>query len=161
MEATPTSELPKLLDLAMAEMQASTAELVDQYFLQDAAEYRLDWNAGTLTFGDAVFDVQLVGGFDSQVGHWRWSWADPNLPRTVTLAAAHAHAFGKANDITSLTTATIPATENDCWKWAAFAGMLLKWPGIYRIPLQTGNIIFVAFRPQEGTHHDLITPSIA
>ena len=98
-------------------------------------------------FGDVEFELQVVGAFDAPRGSWRWEWADVSLPREVGLAAAHAKAFGEANEIDVLTAPASRATEADCWRYAAFAARLIDWPAIYRAPLPSGLILFVAFRP--------------
>ena len=158
MDATPTSELPKLLNLAYAEARASTRDLMARYRLNEYADFNLDANAGTLTFGTMVFDVQFVGAFESHTKQWRWAWAEDFIHSSVNIAAIHAQEFGKANDIESLTTRVSPATEEECWKWTAFAARLAKWPGIYRVPLPNGMIVFVAFRPQGDREAKLIAP---
>jgi hypothetical protein len=132
-ESTPSSEFPKLLELALAEAKAGTQELVDQYQLAGKHSFRLEPDRGRLGFGT-----------------WRWEWADGSLPREVGLAAAHAKAFGEANEIDVLTSPASPATEADCWRFAAFAARLINWPAIYRAPLPSGLIVFVAFRPLQA-----------
>ena len=145
---TAVTEFPKLLDLALAEAQEGTRELVSKYQLDQIANVRLNLALGSLIFGDeASFDVQVVGSFDAASGFWRWAWGDPNVPRSLGLAAAHAKAFGKANEIVALTNSPNVATEADGWRWTAFAARLIEWPAIYRLPLDTGPLLFLAFRP--------------
>lgn len=145
-EPTPTEEFPKLLDLALTEAKEGTQELVDKYQLATKPNFRIEPDRGRLAFGDAEFEMQVVGALDSK-GTWCWEWADGSLPREVGLAAAHAKAFGEANDIDVLTSPSSPATEVECWRYAAFAARLIDWPAIYRAPLPSGLILFVAFRP--------------
>jgi hypothetical protein len=146
-DPTPTEEFPKLLDLALAEAKDGTQELVEKYQLTGRHSFRLEPDRGRLGFGDIEFELQVVGALDTAKGMWRWEWADGSLPREVGLAAAHAKAFGEANEIEVLTSPASPATEADCWRYAAFAARLIDWPAIYRAPLPSGLIVFVAFRP--------------
>jgi hypothetical protein len=147
-EPTAADELPKLLDLALAEVQAGTRELVERHNLTSAPGYHLDPAIGSLSFGKDTFDAQFVGAFDPASKQWRWAWADPAIPKHLLLPANHAKAFGETNGLSELTTATIPADETTAWRWAALAARLADWPGIYACPLPTGVTVFVAFRPQ-------------
>ena len=115
--------------------------------LADKPNFRIEPDRGRLAFGDVEFELQIVGALDAAKGMWRWEWADGSLPREVGVAAAHAKAFGEANEIDVLTSPSSPATEADCWRYAAFAARLIDWPAIYRAPLPSGLILFVAFRP--------------
>ena len=146
-DATPTEEFPKLLDLALAEAKEGTQELVDKYQLASKPNFRIEPDRGRLAFGDIEFEMQVVGALDAAKGMWRWEWADGSLPREVGVASAHAKAFGEANEIDVLTAPSSPATEAECWRYAAFAARLIDWPAIYRAPLPSGLVLFVAFRP--------------
>lgn len=158
-ESTPSSEFPKLLELALAEAKAGTQELVDQYQLAGKHSFRLEPDRGRLGFGDVEFELQVVGALDSAKGTWRWEWADGSLPKEVGVAAAHAKAFGEANEIDVLTSPASPATEAECWRYTAFAARLINWPAIYRAPLPSGLIVFVAFRPLQAGSAGSITIS--
>ena len=159
MNPTAASEFPKLLDLALAEVQAGTKELISKYQLESFDKVRLDLAYGQLIFGDDLrFDIQVVGSFDAVSGVWRWGWSDPNVSRSIGLAAAHAKGFGKANEIVALTNSLNIATEEDSWRWTAFAARLIDWPAIYRLPLDTGPLLFLAFRPVTTISTSLIAP---
>ena len=144
----PTTEFPKLLDLALAEIQASTGELIARHGLAGYAGFEIDEPDARLTFIDGPrrlgVPVQFLGYFHAGESEWQWAWSDPSLSETVTRAARAAREWGVANDIALLVRTHRGAVEEGCWKLAAFAAKLTGWPAIYRCPL-ANRFLFVAF----------------
>ena len=148
MSPTPSSEFPKLLDLAAAEAQAGTQELIEKFKLHEFNTVSLDLHVGRLNFSPEVrFDVQIIGSFDPKSAYWLWAWADRAIPNSLIRAAEHAHGFGKANEIQPLTTDRIKSSDVECWLWTAFATRLVKWPGMYRMPIDSGHIVYMSIKP--------------
>lgn len=143
-----TTEFPKLLDLAMAEIQTSTRELVERHNLAGYSGFEVDEPAGRLTFVDGgrrlSVPVQFLGYFHADDAEWQWAWSDPSLSESITRAARAAREWGVANDIALLVRTHRGAVEEGCWKLAAFAAKLTGWPAIYRCPL-ANRFLFVAF----------------
>lgn len=144
----PTTEFPKLLDLALAEIQLGTRELVERHGLAGYAGFEIDEPTARLTFVDGPrrlsVPVQFLGYFQADVSKWQWAWSDPSLSEGITKCARAAREWGAANDIALLTKTHRGAVEDGCWKLAAFAAKLTGWPAVYCCPL-ANRFLFVAF----------------
>ncbi len=145
---TPTSEFPQLLDLAMAEAQRETREIMEQHALDTYPNWHYDESKAFLTFAknDDQFVVlaQLVGFWSPTESIWEWSWNDASLPERITRSAIAARGWGQTNEIELLTNPTTTADESLCWKLTAFAAKLTGCPGVYRCQSQS-RILYFAF----------------
>lgn len=143
---TPTSEFPKLLDLALQDVQSETRTIVDRYALSSYPSWGYDESKAFLTFTNGVdqFTVlaQLVGFWNPDDSTWHWAWDDATLHERVTRSARSAREWGKVNEIELLTTAKIPADETLAWKLTAFAAKLTGCPGVYRCRSGTSFLHF-------------------
>jgi hypothetical protein len=134
---TPTDEFPKLLDLAMAEVQQNTRELVDRNSLAAFRQWAFDERTGRLSFqnpgvDEFVVPAQLLGFWNPADSRWQWAWSDSTLPPHAVRASAAARDWGAAHAVTLLTASTSSAEEPLAWKLAAFAARLTGWPAVYR-----------------------------
>lgn len=149
MSLTPTTEFPKLLDLAMAEVQQSTHELFTEHGLDQFAEWQCDDVNGALIFRNPGVDqlavpYQLIGSHHPAESLWRWAWDDYTVNANYTRSAITARNWGLAQGIDLLTAPTTFADATLAWKLTAFAARLTGCPGIYRG--QVGNrILHFAF----------------
>lgn len=144
----PATEFPKLLDLALAEIQDGTRALAGKYGLAGFAGFEIDERTARLTFVDGArrlgVPIQLLGWHRPDAPAWQWAWSDSTLPANLTRGAAEARGWGEANQIPALTQAEFGADEPACWKLAAFAARLSGWPAVYRCPVGE-RFLFVAF----------------
>ena len=154
---TPADEFPTLLDLALAEVQAGTRRLMDEHRLAEQPGWALDEEHGELSFGGGRrFVAQVAGLFVPAAGVWKWAWAEPSFPPAMVRAAANARGWGQANGVPALTTPTGAATEDVCWKLAAFAARLVGLPAVYRGAMPDATF-FIAFGPRP-VGHGLLRP---
>ncbi len=145
---TPTSEFPKLLDIAFAEVQRYTRELVQRHALATYPQWGYDENRAFLTFTNGVDQfvvlAQLVGYWFPDDSKWQWAWDDSTLPERVARSAVAAREWGKVNEIELLTSPTVAADETLSWKLTAYAAKLTGCPGVYRC--QSGpRFLYFAF----------------
>ena len=144
----PTTEFPKLLELAYAEVQAGTRDLVNRYSLGDYPSFEFDEPNARLVFVDGsrrlAVPVQLIGYHFPRESEWQWAWSDPSLSVGITRSARAARAWGEANDIALLTRTHRGAVEDGCWRLSAFAARLTHWPAVYRCPF-ANRYLYIAF----------------
>ncbi len=144
----PTTEFPKLLELAFAEIQAGTRELVERHRLGDYPGFEFDEPNARLVFVDGpkrlAVPAQILGYFFPANSQWQWAWSDTSLAEGITRSAREARAWGEANDIALLTRTHRGAVEDGCWRLAAFAARLTGWPAVYRCPF-ANRYLYVAF----------------
>ena len=72
--------------------------------LFDGADWLLDQDAGTITFGGTMVCAAQVLGTQSDASRtWLWSWANPSVPATVQRDAELVRSFGERNGIDAFT----------------------------------------------------------
>ena len=146
---TPTTEFPKLLDLALAEVQVNTRELVQKLQLASYAQWGLDEQNARLVFSNPganplAIAMQVIGSYDPKQLVWRWAWSLGTLPTNALRAANATREWGQTQEIELLTTPSASADEADCWKLTAFAARLTGWPAMYRGQTESG-FLYLAF----------------
>jgi hypothetical protein len=145
---TPTDEFPKLLDLAMAEVQQETQRVMAAYALTHYPQWGYDERNALLTFADGrnqvVADAQLAGFWYPADARWQWGWFDQKLPEAVSRAARAVRGWGEANGVALLTDPAPAADETLAWKLTAFTARLTGLPAVYRC--QSGpRFLYLAF----------------
>jgi hypothetical protein len=146
---TPTTEFPKLLELALAEVQANTQQLVQKYQLANYAQWMLDEPNARLVFTspgmpELALAVQVLGMSEPSKLIWCWGWAIDTLTPQLLRAATITREWGKANEIDILSRPTVDADEPECWKYAAFSTRLSGWAAMYRGQTSNG-FLYLAF----------------
>ncbi len=134
---TPTTEFPKLLDLALAEVQQSTRELLAKHSLDQFPQWEHDATNGAIIFRTPGVDeyavpAQLIGYHHPAQSLWQWAWDDPTVPSDFRRSAVTARNWGATQNIEVLTAPTLFADEPLAWRLTAFAARLTGCPGIYR-----------------------------
>lgn len=134
---TPTTEFPKLLDIALAEVLPMTRALVAKHGLDKFAEWHCDDVNGALIFRNPGVDefavpYQLIGTHHPAESLWRWAWDDAAVNAHFVRSAEKVRDWGQAQSIELLTAPTTFADETLAWKLTAFAARLTGLPGIYR-----------------------------
>lgn len=74
---------------------------------------------------------------------WLWGWANQHLPANVTKDVSKVREFGKARNISQLTTTRLPDDEYLGWEMTAIAAKLLGARGAYRCPGENGFLCVV------------------
>ncbi|QEL15043.1 DUF6882 domain-containing protein [Limnoglobus roseus] len=134
---TPTTEFPKLLDLALAEVQQKTRELITTHGLDKFPQWEHDAANGAIIFrtpglDEFVVPAQLIGYHHPAQSLWQWAWDDPAVPANFVRSATAARNWGRAQDIEAVASPTTFADEALAWRLTAFAARLTGWPAIYR-----------------------------
>jgi hypothetical protein len=145
---TPTTEFPKLMEIALAEIQSGTRELVERYALANYPGFEIDEPNARLVFVNGpnrlALPAQMLGYHVPDRNEWQWAWSDPSLSVKVTRSARAARSWGEANEIALLARTHRGAVEDGCWRLAAFAARLSGWPALYRCPF-ANRYLYVAF----------------
>jgi hypothetical protein len=107
-----------------------------------------DLEAGTLVFSDqgipkTIASVQVVGTTSVQLKNWLWSWANENIPSSVTELVKLVREFGEREGLTQLTESHCPDDEFLGWELTAVAARILGAKGAYRCPDDDGFTYFV------------------
>jgi hypothetical protein len=144
-----TPEFIQLLDASMEALRAKTVGHQVGWGFGKADRWSLDLSQGDLlfTFANGIVatcPAQIVGTLDSTDGSWLWGWANPSVPESLQLDSLLVRDYGEQRQITRLTSAEWPCTEDEAWRMAALACNLCEAQGVYRGPAGT-TFVFITF----------------
>jgi hypothetical protein len=113
------------------------------FHIDSCPRWDYDLDCGTLTFSQdkvpkVIASIQVVGTTSTTDGTGLWSWANENLPTTVTKAMEKVRAFGEAENLVELTQSSCPDDEYLGWAMTAIAAKILEAKGAYRCPNDNG-----------------------
>lgn len=119
----------------------------------DAPKWFVDFEAGTLSFGEVSYPVQLLGSESSADGTWMWGWNNINgFPASVLRVAEWVRGLGREWGLKELTTDCFPMTEGLSGSGLAAVATVLA-PGslcYYRGPYD-GGAVLLAFSGLPGS----------
>ncbi|MGB9199034.1 MAG: DUF6882 domain-containing protein [Terriglobales bacterium] len=109
------------------------------------SRYDYDLDRGTLTFSQeglakVVASILVVGTTSQSAGNWLWSWANGNLPDTISEPVKNVRDFGTAENVAELVEPYLPDDEYVGWAMTAIAAKILDAKGAYRCPGTNGYI---------------------
>lgn len=123
-------------------------------FIEDGTG-QLDLEKGTLSFGDAEFDVQVLGFYTDELKHWAWAWDNEDIfGKDLIKSAVQMKALGDEFDIPEFRLPILNADFNDCHALAMTSIGVLGMDGYYAVS-EEGIDIFVAIKsdliPQDNS----------
>ena len=92
---------------------------------------------------EVVAPIQVVGSVDTDDDTWLWAWDNPSVFEPLKQTALHVRAFGEKHRSADLTTASLPCTYDEAWKFAAIAFELAGGFDVYSVPQDHGWIFVV------------------
>lgn len=106
----------------------------------------LDIEKGELSFGDIIFQVQILGFFMQDSRQWSWAWDNEDIfGEKLIKSALQIRAIGEEFEIPEFTTPLLNATYDDCHTLAMTASSILAMDSYYAVS-EEGLDIFVAFK---------------
>ncbi|MDO4259355.1 MAG: hypothetical protein Q4C87_07535 [Actinomycetaceae bacterium] len=75
-------------------------------------DWFVDFERGTLSFGDEAFAVQFIGSESTEDNTWMWGWNNINgFPEDLISLANHLYSLGESFSLKELTTPQLPLTD--------------------------------------------------
>lgn len=144
--------------------RAAVAELLREHGLRaldkqvhlsdlfDEADWLLDQDAGTITFGgDVVCSAQVLGTQSDASRTWLWAWANPSVPATVRRDAELVRSFGERQGISVMTDAEHRIDPSMSPEMLSLVASELTYAdGYYRGPYDGGAVFVLVRFPAEA-----------
>lgn len=110
-------------------------------------DWEVDFDAGTLSFGEDSYPVQFLGSESSADDSWLWGWHNVNnFPEELLTTCHHVHELGRSWGLAELTTARLDLTPQlDGHALAAVASVLSADPVAYYRGPHAGGAVLMAF----------------
>ena len=113
-------------------------------FVLDAPRWFVDFEAGTLSFGENSYPVQFLGSESTVDDTWMWGWNNINgfSPSVLTMAE-WMRDIGQQWGLEELSTATFPLAQGISGRELAMVSTVLA-PGsscYYRVPQEAGAML--------------------
>lgn len=103
----------------------------------------LDIEKGQLSFGDVIFQVQILGFFMQDSKQWSWAWDNEDIfGEKLIKSALQIKSVGEEFGIPEFTTPLLNATYDDCHTLAMTASSILAMDAYYAVS-EDGLDIFV------------------
>ena len=113
-------------------------------FVLDAPRWFVDFETGTLSFGENSYPVQFLGSESTLDDTWMWGWNNINdFPPSVLTMAEWMRDIGQQWGLKELSTATFPLAQGLSGRELAMVSTVLA-PGsscYYRGPHDTGAVL--------------------
>ena len=128
--------------------------LSDQF---DEADWLLDQDAGTITFGGTVVCPAQVLGTQSDADRtWQWAWANPSVPEAVRRDAELVRSHGERHGIAAFTEAEHRLDRSISPELLALvASELTDADGYYRGPTDVGAVFVLLRLPDDAPRRRL------
>jgi hypothetical protein len=146
-------------DASMAPVDRLLAEhglqaLDKQLHLQDLvgeADWLLDQDAGTITFGEKACSAQVLGTESQADSSWLWAWANPSVPPALTKNAAAMRTYGETHSIAAFTSPQVDLRESLSGETLAMiASELSGADAYYRGPYEGGAVFVMVRLPDDA-----------
>ena len=113
------------------------------------ARWFVDQDLGTIRFDfadgrGATAPVQIVGTYSRADGTFLWAWDHPGVAEALSADAKRVRDYGERNDVAAMTTKLVRISEDDAWRYTAFAALLSGASGAHRAD-SGGPLVFVTF----------------
>jgi hypothetical protein len=136
----------RLIQQSIEELRLKTAAHDATWHLGEAT-WNVDQDAGEIVFTApngiiATSSVQIIGTFNSLDNTFLWGWDHPSVEPPLRKHAKQVRAFGEQFNIKD--TRKLTCTEQDAWRFAAFACKICEAQGAYRGPAGT-TFVFMTF----------------
>ena len=106
----------------------------------------LDIEKGTLSFGDIVFPVQILGFYSQDLKQWSWAWDNDEIfGENLIRASKQMKAVGDEFNIDEFNSTAIQADFNDCHTLAMASTSILNMDAYYAVS-EDGIDIFVLIK---------------
>lgn len=107
----------------------------------------MNFELGTIAFGNDQHLIQLIGSVDDSSNTWLWGWANPSeLPQVVLESSVMLRHWAQQNGLTLFTQAEHPISETvNGHTLAIVATALEKEPACYYCGKHDGGAVFVTF----------------
>lgn len=106
----------------------------------------LDIEKGTLSFGDIVFPVQILGFYSQDLKQWSWAWDNEEIfGENLIRASKQMKAVGDEFNIDEFNSTAIQADFNDCHTLAMASTSILNMGAYYAVS-EDGIDIFVLIK---------------
>ena len=140
-------EFSFLVQAGVRQLTKLNKECEKEFKISTWPRWRCDLDRGTLTFlqGDEPkvrASIQAIGSVTNEK-KWVWAWADVNLPKNVTQAAAMLREFGRRENIAQLVEESIPSDDYLGWEMTGFAARLAEAKGAYRCKSRQGLLYVI------------------
>ncbi len=144
------AELLRTHGLRALDKQVHLSDLFDQ------ADWLLDQDAGTITFGGNVVCAAQVLGTQSDASRtWLWAWANPSVPEAVRRDAELVRSFGERNGIEVFTDAEHRIDPSMSPEMLSLvASELTDADGYYRGPYEGGAVFVLVRLPGEAPRRE-------
>ena len=113
-------------------------------FVLDAPRWFVDFETGTLSFGENSYPVQFLGSESTLDDTWMWGWNNINdFPPSVLTMAEWMRDIGQQWGLKELSTATFPLAQGLSGRELAMVSTVLA-PGsscYYRVPQEAGAML--------------------
>lgn len=106
----------------------------------------LDIEKGTVSFGDIVLPVQILGFCSQDLNQWSWAWDNEEIfGENLINSSGQIKVLGDEFDITEFKSPVIQADFNACHTLAMVASAVLGMDAYYAVP-EEGIDIFVGIK---------------
>ena len=106
----------------------------------------LDIEKGTISFGDIVFPVQILGFYSQDLMQWSWAWDNEDIfGENLIKASKQMKAIGDEFNIPEFNSTAIQSDYNDCHTLAMVATSILNMDAYYAVS-EEGIDIFVLIK---------------
>lgn len=106
----------------------------------------LDIEKGTLSFGDIVFPVQILGFYMVEAKQWSWAWDNEDIfGENLIRSSNQIKALGEEFGINEFTSPVVNADYNDCHTLAMTSSGILDMDSYYAVS-EDGIDIFVLIK---------------
>ena len=106
----------------------------------------LDIEKGTLSFGDMLFPVQILGFFSQDLRQWSWAWDNEEIfGENLIRSSKQMKAIGDEFDIPAFNSTAINSDFNDCHTLAMVSTSILNMDAYYAVS-EEGIDIFVLIK---------------
>jgi len=150
-DGAPHADRSQVLDaIAQLLVNHGLPALDKQLHLSDLvgeADWLLDQDAGTLTFGgNTVCAAQVLGSQSDAAETWRWAWANSSVPEHVARDAAAVRTFGTDHGIEEFTRDELPLGGSITGEALALIALGLTQADAYYRGPHEGGAVFVLLR---------------
>ena len=106
----------------------------------------LDIGKGTISFGDIVLPVQILGFFSQDLRQWSWAWDNEEIfGENLIKSSKQMKTIGDEFDIPAFNSTAINSDFNDCHTLAMVSTSILNMDGYYAVS-EEGIDIFVLIK---------------
>lgn len=119
---------------------------------RDASRWLYNMSDQSLTIGDVVYDMTLIGTHSAVYDSWLWAWANEDFPESARVASSQIQGLHGITGFRVFVTPGVGASAKEADDFAALAVHILDARAFFRCP-SDGATLFLAVhdpRPTAG-----------